>query len=103
VFLLGGKNMESSTIILQILSITVPLNGISNYINIQVLTPYGYQSNYRRIVVFSLAFFSIMLILLFSFNKINLINLSSIAMFTELFAVSLGFSVIKKYKILKLI
>jgi PST family polysaccharide transporter len=99
----GGTDMKYSIVILKILALTIPINGISNYINLQILTPFGHQNEYRKNIIISLIFYCLLIVFLLVCNILSLINLTYVSVLTELLTMILGIYVIRKYRVISFI
>lgn len=80
---LGGKELLPSIPILRILIWTIPFATISGFLGIQLLLPLGMKSAYINSIIFSSIVYFFLVLLLWFFDGITLINLSFVTLLNE--------------------
>lgn len=82
---LGGKQMISAFLVLDILALTIPIVAVSNIFGTQILIPFGHSHSYRNIILSS-ALFYILSFLVFSFlAEITVISISLLTVAVEIY------------------
>lgn len=85
VSIIGGKQMIESTNVLRWLALTVPLNGISSFLSIQILIPFGYKKIFTKIIISSVLFYLLIIATLFLTSTISIYSIISSTIATETF------------------
>lgn len=85
ILLLGGEQMLSARTIVDILILSVPIIAISDMFGLQMLVPFGFVKNYRRVIFLTLYFYIFLMFLLWITFGFSLIGISIIILGTELF------------------
>jgi PST family polysaccharide transporter len=98
---LGGSEMLNSSTILNILLLTVPIVGLSNFFGIQMLIPFGYKKDFSKIVSFSAIIYCFIILFLIFFNIMTIINISICLVLVEFIVAVVMFYQTKKNKIWK--
>lgn len=96
---LGGFEMLNASNILNILLITVPIVGLSNFFGIQMLIPFGFKKDFSKIVSLSAVIYFFLILILIIFNLITLVNITICLVVVEILVAALMFYQTKKNKI----
>jgi PST family polysaccharide transporter len=99
---LGSKDMFESTNILRLLAITIPINGMSNFFSVQVLTPFGHKKEIGKIVVTSLILYSLIISMLYLNNLISLTSMVLATLVTELNTLIMAYIIVKRKNLIEL-
>ena len=100
VSLLGGRQMIESTNLLRWLALTVPVNGISSFLSIQILIPFGYKKAFTKIILASVSFYLFIIAILYIYNTITLYSIISSTIATEIFTTIVVILICKKKNVL---
>ena len=99
VLLLGGQQMLSAILVVNILALTVPIIAMSNIFGIQLLIPFGYNKIFSKIILTSGLFYFFQAFIIWSLFEFTLINISILTVTTEIFVTSVMFYYCKKFKL----
>lgn len=80
---LGGKQMISAFIVLDILALTIPIVAMSNIFGTQILIPFGHSRSYRNIILTSALFYIFSALILWLSAKISIISISLLTVVVE--------------------
>lgn len=86
---LGGVQMRPAYLVLNLLSITIPIVATSNIFGTQILIPFGYSKDFRNVVVSSAILYILLFAVLWSSSIINIISISILTIIIELYIMTL--------------
>ncbi len=99
ILILGGQQMLPAKLIVNILALTVPIVSISGILGVQLLIPFGYNIDVTRVVVISGMFYLLLILFLLFLGFFSIINISIIAVLTEVFVSIYMFYYCNKHKL----
>ena len=97
--LLGGQQMIKAIPVVHILTLTVPIIGMSNVFGILLLVPFGYEKDFSRVIVLSGVAYVVQALFIWTFIGFSIINISMITLTTEIFVTAYMFYFCKKHKL----
>lgn len=100
ILILGGKELLPAVSLLRIYSLTIIAISITYNLGNCVLVVMGYYKEFNKSVIYSSFLFLGLLLLSSIFNAINIYNLATIAVITELFTLLYRYYYSKKFKII---
>ena len=100
ILFLGGEDMLLAKNPLYILAITLPVFTIGNIFGVQILIPFGYKKSFTKVIVASGIFYIVQLMVLFTINKLSIVNISFIVVFAESLVSAGMFYFCRKFKII---
>ncbi|MBT6050595.1 MAG: oligosaccharide flippase family protein [Candidatus Scalindua sp.] len=83
VLLLGGETMLPAVVVIQLLSLTIPLIGMSNVLGVQVLIPFGKTKLFSAVIMSSGIVYLFQLLLVWKLWEISIYSVSIITVLTE--------------------
>ena len=99
VVLLGGHQMINAIPVVHILTLTVPIIGMSYIFGILLLIPFGYEKDFSRVIVFAGLIYLVQALFIWAFIGFSIINVSIITLTTEMFVTVFIFYFCKKHKL----
>lgn len=100
VYFLGNGIMKESANLLRLLALTIPINGISSFLSIQILIPFGYKKIYIKVITSSLVFYLIIILILYLFGFITLYSLILTTILIEILTAVVVYLICKKKDLL---
>jgi O-antigen/teichoic acid export membrane protein len=97
---LGGKEMSSATILFRLLIFTLPVIGMSNFLGIQILIPFGFKKSFTSIIVFSGVVFLLIFLFLYSTKNLSIYTIAIMTILTEIYVTAHMYIIIKQKNIL---
>lgn len=99
VLLLGGQQMLNAIVVLNILSITVPVVSMSNIFGVQLLLPFGHNKIFSRVILSSGLVYLTQALVIWIIAGFTIINVSIITVTTEIFVTGYMFYYCKKFRL----
>ncbi len=100
VYFLGNKIMNESTNLLRLFALTVPINGISSFLSMQILITFGYKRIYIKVITSSLVLYLIIIVFLYFFGFVTLYSLILTTIFIEVFTALVVYQICRRKKLL---
>lgn len=98
--ILGGDELMTAVEVLRLLAITVPIIGISHFLGIQLLIPFGFNKAFAKIIVLSGIVFLILFTFLFITKTLNIYSITMMTVLTEIYVTTHMFFICKQKKLL---
>jgi O-antigen/teichoic acid export membrane protein len=100
VYILGNRIMGESANLLRLFALTIPINGISSFLSLQILVPFGYKKIYIKVITSSLVFYLGIILLLYVFGIITLYSLILTTILIEILTAIIVYQMCKKKNLL---
>ncbi len=100
VVLIGGNKLTDAIGVLRMLAITVPVIGMSNFLGIQLLIPFGFKKTFTKVIVFSSLVFVFIFFIFYLSNTLNIFTISLMTILTEFYVTIHMFIICKQKKLL---
>lgn len=97
---MGGGFSSNSVLALRLLALTIPIVGISSFLGIQILIPFGYNRYFSRVIVISSFVYLFLFLVFYSMGILNVKSITTMCVITELYVVIHMFLVCKQKNLL---
>lgn len=98
--IMGGHLLSDSLVVLRFLAITVPVIGISNFLGIQILIPFGYNKSFSRVIVNSCIVYLFLFFIFYITGSLNIISITLMSVITEIYVTIHMYVICKQNKLL---